>query len=81
MGFYLYFIVLLSSVYLQGIDSELRLAAESFFEGDDGIWINMSKKEVHLTTILKWYREDFGRNNEEVILFIDTEKCSLDTGH
>jgi hypothetical protein len=46
------------------------MAAEAFLDGDDGIQINMSKKEIKLSMIFKWYREDFGKTNDEVGYFI-----------
>ena len=42
------------------------MAAESFLEGDDGCQVNMAKKEIKLSQIFKWYKEDFGKNNKEV---------------
>lgn len=51
---------------MQGIDEQLRLAAASFLEGEDGCQVNMAKQEVKLSMILKWYREDFGSSNQEV---------------
>ncbi len=48
------------------MDEQLKMAAEAFLEGDDGMTVNMTKKEVKLSMIFKWYREDFGPNNEEV---------------
>merc|ERR1712150_86135 len=53
-----------------GIDGQLRMAAEAFLEGDDGCKINMAKKEIALSQIFKWYKEDFGRNNEELAQFV-----------
>ena len=43
------------------------MAAEAFLEGDDGMQINMARKEVRLSKIFSWYRVDFGRNDEEVL--------------
>ena len=42
------------------------MAAEAFLEGDDGCEIIMEKKEVRLSKILQWYKEDFGSNQTEV---------------
>lgn len=51
---------------LQGIYEQLKLAAEAFLEGDDGITIDMKKKHIKLSKILGWYQEDFGKNKDEV---------------
>jgi len=53
-----------------GIDEELSLAAEAFLEGDDGCVLNMPKREIRLSKIFQWYKEDFGSNNEELVLFV-----------
>ena len=50
----------------QGIYEQLNLAAEAFIEGDDGCQVDMNKKQVKLSQILKWYSVDFGKNKEEV---------------
>ena len=42
------------------------LAAEAFFDGPDGCNLDMNKKTIHLSMILKWYQVDFGSNSEEV---------------
>ncbi|XP_067051078.1 uncharacterized protein [Acropora muricata] len=53
-----------------GIDEELSLAAEAFLEGEDGCVLNMQKKEIRLSKIFQWYKEDFGSSNEEVVRFV-----------
>ena len=45
---------------------QLRLAAEAFLEADEALQVDVAKKEVKLSAIFKWYREDFGANNQEV---------------
>jgi len=42
------------------------MAAEAFLDGDNGLQISMDKKEIKLSMIFKWYREDFGQNVDEV---------------
>lgn len=54
----------------KGIYEQLKVAAESFLDGDDGCQIDMKKRQVRLSKILKWYQEDFGRNKEEVLQWI-----------
>ncbi|KAJ7363529.1 hypothetical protein OS493_009684 [Desmophyllum pertusum] len=53
-----------------GIDEELSLAAEAFLEGEDGCVLNMPKREIRLSKIFQWYKEDFGSNNEELVQFV-----------
>ncbi|XP_054767788.2 uncharacterized protein LOC129275039 isoform X1 [Lytechinus pictus] len=50
--------------------NELQLAAEAFLEGSDGCQVIEDKKEVKCSQIFKWYREDFGRNDKDVAVFI-----------
>ena len=49
----------------QGIYDQLKLAAEAFLEGD-GVQVDMTKGQIKLSQILKWYSVDFGKNKEEV---------------
>jgi len=51
------------------IDNQLRLAAESFLEGD-GCTVDIQRKEVKVSQILKWYKEDFGSNKMEIASFV-----------
>lgn len=53
-----------------GLEDQLKLAAEAFLDGDDGLTIDMNKKQIMLTKILSWYQEDFGKNKEEVLQWI-----------
>lgn len=50
----------------QGIDSQLRTAAEAFLENDDGCLVDTDKGEVKLSQIFKWYKVDFGGTDEKV---------------
>ena len=47
--------------------NQLKVAAESFMEGDDAVMINTLHKEVSLSMIFKWYREDFGSDHRKVL--------------
>ncbi|KAJ8305746.1 hypothetical protein KUTeg_016291 [Tegillarca granosa] len=49
---------------------QLKSACESFLEGEDGMKIDMSKRKVFVSQIFKWYREDFGNNNTELLHWI-----------
>ncbi|XP_019618159.1 PREDICTED: uncharacterized protein LOC109465380 [Branchiostoma belcheri] len=54
----------------QEVDKQLKIAAEGFLEGDDGIRVDMSRKEVSLSKIFKWYKVDFGSHNDEVLQWV-----------
>ncbi|KAH3698494.1 uncharacterized protein LOC127862312 isoform X2 [Dreissena polymorpha] len=54
----------------EGIYEQLKLAAESFLEGDDGCQVDMGNKTIKLSQILKWYSLDFGKNKEEVVEWV-----------
>ncbi len=43
---------------VQGLEQQLELATLSFLEGDTEIM--ESEKEVHITTLMKWFLKDFG---------------------
>nr|XP_029494428.1 uncharacterized protein LOC115111963 isoform X2 [Oncorhynchus nerka] len=52
------------------IDSQLRTAAESFLENDDGCVVDSEKGEVRLSQIFKWYKADFGGTDEKLLNWI-----------
>jgi hypothetical protein len=52
------------------------MAAEAFFEGEDGMVVDMKDKKVKLSSILKWYREDFGSSDQEVCNRIPSRSIS-----
>ncbi|XP_031416892.1 uncharacterized protein zgc:152951 isoform X2 [Clupea harengus] len=54
----------------QGIDSQLRTAAEAFLEDDDGCLVDPDKGEVKLSQIFKWYKVDFGGTDEKLLSWI-----------
>ncbi|XP_043226984.1 uncharacterized protein LOC122384072 isoform X1 [Amphibalanus amphitrite] len=54
----------------QNIQSELDLASASYLETDDGIRLEPAKGVVHLSTLLKWYRSDFGEDDKEVLTWV-----------
>ncbi|XP_041933065.1 uncharacterized protein zgc:152951 isoform X3 [Alosa alosa] len=54
----------------QGIDSQLRSAAEAFLENDDGCLVDPVKGEVKLSQIFKWYKVDFGGTDEKLLNWI-----------
>eukprot|EP00112_Aurelia_sp_Birch-Aquarium-sp1_P013372 Seg2837.2 transcript_id=Seg2837.2/GoldUCD/mRNA.D3Y31 product="DEP domain-containing mTOR-interacting protein" protein_id=Seg2837.2/GoldUCD/D3Y31 len=53
------------------VDNQLKLAAESFLEGDD-VAVDMVKREVRISQILKWYKEDFGKTKQNIVKWIMT---------
>jgi len=55
---------------VKDIYDELKLAAASFFENDDGCEVDVTQKTIKLSSILKWYSVDFGKNKEEVVEFV-----------
>ncbi|KAK2164124.1 hypothetical protein LSH36_68g04032 [Paralvinella palmiformis] len=54
----------------EDINIQLQMAAEAFLDGDNGLQISMDKKEIKLSMIFKWYREDFGQNVDELLRFL-----------
>jgi len=50
------------------LESQLNLATRGFL--DQSVLFVVEKKEVMLSMIFQWYREDFGTNDEEVLLWI-----------
>lgn len=51
-----------------GIDEQLKMAAEAFIDNDDGCTLN--KNTIKLSKIFSWYKEDFGKNNTELVHWI-----------
>ncbi|XP_077392370.1 uncharacterized protein LOC144030181 [Festucalex cinctus] len=54
----------------QGIDKQLRTAAEAFLENDDACVVDTGKKEVRLSQIFKWYKADFGGTDEKLLNWV-----------
>ncbi|XP_007251797.3 uncharacterized protein zgc:152951 isoform X2 [Astyanax mexicanus] len=54
----------------QGIDSQLRIAAEAFLKNDDGCMVDSVKGEVKLSQIFKWYKADFGGTDEKILSWV-----------
>jgi len=52
------------------IDAELDLAAASYLETEEGISVDAAKGQVHLSTLLKWYRSDFGSTDTQVLRWV-----------
>uniref|UniRef100_UPI00398E87AD uncharacterized protein isoform X3 n=1 Tax=Pristiophorus japonicus TaxID=55135 RepID=UPI00398E87AD len=54
----------------QEIDTQLKISTEAFLDGADGCQIDVSKKEVRLSQIFKWYKIDFGGTDEKVLQWV-----------
>ncbi|CAL1529942.1 unnamed protein product [Lymnaea stagnalis] len=54
----------------QNIYKELQMAVRAFLDGDDGCEVDVKSHTIHLSSIFKWYREDFGKNKEELVEFV-----------
>lgn len=54
----------------QGIDGQLRTAAEAFLENDDACVVDSGKGEVRLSQIFKWYKADFGGTDEKLLNWV-----------
>ncbi|XP_006819587.1 uncharacterized protein LOC102804375 [Saccoglossus kowalevskii] len=52
------------------IDNQLKAAGEAFLESSDGCDVDMSRKEIRLSKIFKWYKEDFGNTKQELVQWI-----------
>ncbi|XP_043696028.1 uncharacterized protein LOC122646520 [Telopea speciosissima] len=63
----------------QGIEMELRSAARDFFHGN-GIEVDLDKRTVKFSTIMKWFSADFGTEKEIlkwIINYMDATKAGL----
>ncbi|XP_031371477.1 uncharacterized protein LOC116187038 [Punica granatum] len=63
----------------QGVVAELRSAAREFFQSD-GMDVQLDRRTVKLTRIIKWYSSDFGQEKEIlrwVLNYLDATKAGL----
>ncbi|KAK7308461.1 hypothetical protein VNO77_42067 [Canavalia gladiata] len=61
------------------VAEELKCAAREFFE-NGGIEVDLEKRTIHLTPILKWYSADFGQERnilKWIINYLDANKAGL----
>ena len=56
--------------YTQNVREELTIATEGFLMDSDNVMVNLEKKKVTLSMILKWYQVDFGGSDKNVVKFI-----------
>ncbi|KAL3652851.1 hypothetical protein CASFOL_002532 [Castilleja foliolosa] len=64
----------------QSVESELRNAAREFFQRDDGMQVDLAKRTLYLSRIIKWYSADFGQEKEIlkwIMDFLDASKAGL----
>ena len=54
----------------QKLDEQLSDQARIFFGDAVRNYFNVEKKEAHLSKILDWFADDFGKNDEERLLFV-----------
>ncbi|XWS69512.1 hypothetical protein CRYUN_Cryun04dG0185000 [Craigia yunnanensis] len=63
----------------QGVEGELRCAAREYFQSR-GIEINLDKRIVYLTRIIKWFTVDFGQEKDVlkwVMSYLDATRSGL----
>ncbi|XP_022146327.1 uncharacterized protein LOC111015565 [Momordica charantia] len=63
----------------QGVEAELRCAAREFFQSG-GVEVDLDKRTVYLTGIIKWFSVDFGHEKEIlrwIMSFLDAKKAGL----
>ncbi|XVE91786.1 hypothetical protein REPUB_Repub01dG0041600 [Reevesia pubescens] len=63
----------------KGVEGELRCAAREYFQ-NGGIEINLDKRTVYLTRIIKWFSIDFGQEKDVlkwVMSYLDATRSGL----
>ncbi|KAG2317988.1 hypothetical protein Bca52824_021110 [Brassica carinata] len=63
----------------QGVEAELKRAAREFFR-NGGIEVVLDKRVVHLSRIIKWYKEDFSEGKKLlkwIMSYVDANKTGL----
>ncbi|KAI6670858.1 hypothetical protein NL676_005743 [Syzygium grande] len=63
----------------QGVQSELRCAAREFFQSG-GVDVDLDKRTLKLTRIMKWFSADFGQDREIprwILSYLDATKAGL----
>ncbi|KAA0067556.1 hypothetical protein IC582_021808 [Cucumis melo] len=63
----------------QGVEAELRCAAREFFQSG-GVEVDLDKRTVYLTGIIKWFSVDFGHEKEIlkwIMKFLDANKAGF----
>lgn len=52
------------------LDEQLADQAKIFFSDEERNYFNVEKREAHLSKILDWFADDFGKNDEDILLFV-----------
>ncbi|CAA0382113.1 unnamed protein product [Arabidopsis thaliana] len=63
----------------QGVEAELKRAAREFFQ-NGGIEVVLDKRTIHLSRIIKWYKEDFSEEKKMlkwIMGYIDSNDAGL----
>ncbi|GAB4847796.1 hypothetical protein Ancab_026859 [Ancistrocladus abbreviatus] len=64
----------------QNVEAELRVATRQFFQRG-GIEVDLSKRTIYLTRIIKWFNADFGSSDREIlksiVKYLDANKAGL----
>ncbi|KAI8538327.1 hypothetical protein RHMOL_Rhmol09G0093900 [Rhododendron molle] len=63
----------------KGVESELRYATREFFQRD-GMEVDLAKRTIYLTRIMKWFNMDFGQDKEMlkwILNYLDATKAGL----
>ena len=55
----------------ENIMKQLELSTTSFLESNDGCRVNTETNMIGLSMIFKWYKEDFGANEDEVLNWVE----------
>ncbi|XP_057497080.1 uncharacterized protein LOC130781773 [Actinidia eriantha] len=63
----------------QGVEAELRNAPREFFQ-KNGMEVDLAKRTIYLTRIIKWFNMDFGQDKEMlkwILNYLDATKAGL----
>ncbi|KFK38557.1 hypothetical protein AALP_AA3G129100 [Arabis alpina] len=63
----------------EGVEAELKRAAREFFQ-NGGIEVVLDKRTIHISRIIKWYKEDFNEEKKMlkwIMSYIDANKAGL----
>ncbi|PHT99244.1 hypothetical protein BC332_31851 [Capsicum chinense] len=64
----------------KSVESELRHAAREYFQRDDAMQVDLAKRTVYLSRMIKWYSGDFGQEKELlkwITGYLDATKAGL----
>jgi hypothetical protein len=54
----------------ENLENELEEAAKLYIRSNRGSWLDRDKKELHLSLIFKWYRDDFKATGKSLIQYV-----------